>query len=155
MKRMIYATVAVGDGAQGSQSLFISPVGQPMPMLVGPSAKCPTCHRYDGIVATLEHTNIQMTGHFGTAIGDVELTSLQALTSDGSRLLAHYTVYVGGGQVLGGPLYEIEKPKELPRIHVERDDLFDVRLTLDHVIKRTPEQGMLFVKFEFWAEVLA
>ena len=161
-KQMIYATMYLGDRAAGSQLMFNVPVGQPMPAMFGPEATCNHCGRYDrSPTQTAEHTNIQQAGQFGSAIGDVCLTSVQAKTSDGREQrssidLASFSLRVCGRRVGCWTLSDLlGEPVPLPRIAVARTDTFEGELALPPgaVLKRPDKTSPLFVKIEFWADI--
>lgn len=168
MKQMIYATLYIGRGAAGSQDIFTVPHGQRMPAMLGPEQRCPTCgHWEESPVQTVEHTNISTSGHFGAAVGDVELTSIEVKTSDGREQrssigLASWEIGVGGRRIAGGRVAELlTGPVPLPKIRVDRNDTFIVRIGIPpgttwkrYSPPAQEDKEPLLVKVEFWANVL-
>lgn len=163
-KQMIYATMYLGDGAAGSQTMFTVPLGQTMPAMMGPDQRCAHCGRFEiAPTQTTEHTNICQAGQFGSAIGDVALFSMKAKTSDGKEQRSDidhlsYEVRVSGQRVAGGALHELlGEPVSLPRVLVSRHDTFEVEIAIPSGMRlKCPSKAEpLFLKVEFWAEVVA
>jgi hypothetical protein len=122
--KMFYSTMYLGHGASGSQRMFTIPEGQSMAMMTGAYDHCASCGRTGSVTQTREHTNMSRAGVLGVG---ATLTSMRAVTHDGSTPELGYEVLVGSRQVLGGSVRELlNGPIPLPGVEVEAEDTFEV-----------------------------
>lgn len=126
--KMFYSTMYLGHGAAGSQRMFTIPEGQSMAMMTGAYDHCASCGRTGSVAQTREHTNMSRAGVLGVG---ATLTSMHAVTHDGSTPELAYEVLVDGRQVLGGSIRELlSSAVPLPNVEVEAEDTFEVMIAV-------------------------